>query len=210
MYVGTIADLPDLEEYYNSPLGWNKYHHMQAAGNQIMVTRYDRRVLTHAIATMSSLSYYVQFRDSSEGWLGLSVDLYGLVLANYALITGYAAEILIGKVNDVVDAKSDRYGVIVTKAIDRGYVRGFHVPHGEWLRYKNGDSDFPKHEVSATEVNTTCNSFVFQSEQGMKIKAHGYQRDHGEVRIWKESSKESAIADASNDTEVTTRLVSCG
>lgn len=187
--LGLISELFELDEWYNSPLGWNKYHLMRAEGTRIRIVRRDRRALSHLIATISSLLLYLQFRDSSQGWLGLSIELYGLIIANYALVTGYAAEILIGKVSELVNAKSDRYGVIATRAIDRGYVRGFHVPNGDWLRYKNGHEDLPTHGVTKTEVNVTCNSTVQQTQAGMKIRTFGYNGDPGEELDWRGSEE---------------------
>lgn len=173
-HLGTMDRMEDLEELYNSPLGWNKYHKMRAAGNKIQVSRLDRRALVHIIAFASSMIFYVQFRDAKEpGWLGASVDLYALTFANYAFITLYAAEILTGAVNDIVEAKSVRYGVICTRAIDRGFVRGFYVPGGHWLSYENGSKDLPWYPVTKTQINVTCNS-VIQCSSGSNVKVAGY------------------------------------
>lgn len=168
-HLGTMDKLEELEELYNSPRGWNKYHKMRAVGTNVQVTRNDRRALGHLMALVWSLLIYWQFRDPKEpGWFGSSVDLYALVLANYAFITTYAAELLTGPVNDVTDAKSGRYGVICTRAIDSGFVRGFHVPGGHWLNYKNGDERLPWYTVTKTEVNVTCDCVMMDSS-GTKV-----------------------------------------
>ncbi|KAI0561906.1 hypothetical protein FGB62_69g117 [Gracilaria domingensis] len=165
-----LSTLSEVEEFYTSPLGWNKYHWMQATGNQVRVLRRDRRVLAHITALVSCLFLYFQFREESTGWFGISVELQALLVANYALVVVYAAEIVVGKTVDIVDAKSERYGTIVTRAIDSGFVRGFHVPNGHWLGYKNGAEWLPWHSVTPEEVNATCNSVVFKTGYGRKIK----------------------------------------
>ena len=171
---GEISTLYELEEYYNSPLGWNKYHRMTKEGNKIRVSRPDRRIMSHLLALLSSLSLYLWYKDSSKGRFGLFIDLHALIVANYAFITAYAGEILVGKYSEVVDAKSERYGIIVTRAIDQGYVRGFHVPNGNWLIYKNGEKGSEVHKITKTEVNATCNSVVKDEGIGMRIKVIGY------------------------------------
>lgn len=173
-HLGTVSTLQQLEEIYNSPLGWNKYSHMRARGDKIEVVRNDRRVLGHILAILSSIILYVQFRDRDEGWAGSSIDLNALIFTNYAFITAYAAQIITGPVLDVVEAKSDRYGIMVTRAIDRGFVRGFHVRHGEWLDYRNGAVHLPCHEVRRSEVNLSCNSVVAARDEGLKVKVLAY------------------------------------
>ena len=171
---GEISTLHELEEYYNSPLGWNKYHRMRKEGNKIRVPRPDRRIASHFLAFISSLFLYFWYKDSSRGRLGLFIDLHALIVANYVFITAYAGKILLGAYSEVVDAKSDRYGIIVTRAIDQGYVRGFHVPNGNWLIYKNGKKDSEVHEITKTEINATCNSIVKEEGNEIRIKVIGY------------------------------------
>ena len=171
---GEISTIYELEQYYNSPLGWNKYHKMKKEGNKIRVLRSDRRAMSHLLALFSSLSLYIWYKDSSQGRFGLFIDLQALIVANYAFITAYAGEILLGAYSEVVDAKSDRYGIIVTRAIDQGFVRGFYVPNGDWLIYTNGAEGREVHEITKTEVNATCNSIVKEVDNGMKIRVIGY------------------------------------
>ena len=132
-----ISTIYELEQYYISTLGWNKFHMKKKEGNKIIISRPDRRVASHLLALLSSFSLYTLYADPSKGSFGLSVDLQALIIANCTFITAYAGEILVGPYSEVVDAKSERYGIIVTRAIDQGYFRGFHLPNGDWLMYKN-------------------------------------------------------------------------
>lgn len=182
-HLDVLNTLEDLDNLYRSPLGWNKYHLMRAMDHQIKLVRYDRRLFGHLMAIISSIFIYVQFRDGSvDNLLHISVDVYALIVANYALLTAYAAEVLTGPVTDVTEVKSERYGVIATRAIDRGYVRGFHVPNGEWLRYENGLETLPIHVVRRSEVNLTCNSVVRDGIDGPKIRIIGYESQQGHRR----------------------------
>lgn len=75
-----------------------------------------------------------------------SVDVYGLVLASHVFRIAFAAEALIGTAEDIAEARSEQYSIIVTKVINSGFVRGFHDidEHEEscnWMLYENEDQD---------------------------------------------------------------------
>lgn len=73
-----------------------------------------------------------------------------------------------------MDAKNERYGIMVTRAIDQGYVRGFNTENSRCLIYQNKDKGDEVHEITKTEVNATCNLVVREEGNGMKITVIGY------------------------------------
>lgn len=168
-HLKTFSNIRELEDLFYSPLGFNKYHHMEAYENMIKVHRPDRRWNAHLLALVSSflLLCFFQYQSSASSETEfsffsldtLSVDVIGLLIANYVFISAFAAEALTGKVEDIVDARNERYGLIVSKALNGGFVRGFHVvdEKGEsydWMFYENEDRQRASaiHQTSTDEV----------------------------------------------------------
>ena len=82
---GKISTRYELEQYYSNLLGWTNYYKMSKEGNKVRVCHPDRRLMSHLVALLSSLSLYLWYKYSTNKILGLSVDLQALIIAYYAL-----------------------------------------------------------------------------------------------------------------------------
>lgn len=178
--LGTVSKSCELENLLYSPLGWNKYHRMEAYENKVKVRRFDRRCSAHLLALAASiilLSFFFNRSrtssdnaSSSKSLESLSVDVYALVLAVYVFVSTFAGEAIFGMVEDIAEAKSERYGLIVNRAINSGFVRGFHVmdyngKNGKWMVHKNEELKDASviHQVSIHEAKL-MNSVIQKTE----------------------------------------------